>query len=184
MSRLNSSFNKGLSLAETMLVMTLVMVLMGLMAGLMKEYSEILRTGRSQTARLELVQNALTRMAGEATEASEVTISDAEPFQTLTLKRLNPDPGHQGQRLPNNGIVETSWKPFRPADMINVSYRRDDSERLWRVSSDESLEVARDVSMLKMEKPDEFTLMLKLSTAQGRAVKTLSTRVYLFAVRP
>lgn len=183
MRRLKSSSNRGLSLAETMLVMTLVMVLMGLMAGLVKEYSEILRTGRSQTARLELLQNVLTRMAGEVNEASQITVSEEGPFQTLKLRRLNPDSIRQAQRLSEARLDDKNWSPFHDTDMISVEYKREDNGRITRTFNNETLEIARDVSALKMEKPDELTLLIKLATAQGRTVKTLSTRVDLFAVR-
>lgn len=165
-----------------MLVMMLVMILMGLMAGLVKEYSEILRAGRSQTARVELFHNVLTKMAAEVTEAFRVTVSGAEPFQTLRLKRLNPDPVQQEKRLSETRLENEHWSPFYDADMIEVQYSLRGDGKIMRTAGNKSFEIARDVSALKMQKPDEFTLLMKLTTIQGHTVKTISTQVYLLAV--
>lgn len=181
MRRSNSISSKGLSLAETMLVMMLVMLLMGLMAGLVKEYSDILQAGRSQTARVELFHNVLTKMAAEATEAFQVTVSGAEPFQTLTLKRLNPDPTRQKERLSETRLKNMHWSPFHDADMIEVQYSLRGDGRIMRTVGNKSFEIARDVSALKIKKPDEFTLLVNLTTIEEHTVKTISTLVYLLA---
>jgi hypothetical protein len=174
--RSSSSFNRtGLSLAEVLLVMALLLVVTGLMAGLVREYSEIMRFAGGKSHSLEVAQSALGRMASEVTEAATL---DLPALGVLKLERLNPDPAVRLSRLPDSG-APLGWQPFAPDHLVEVTYRCNVGEILMRSVGDQEVEIADRITGLLFDRPPTGGLDITISTREERTVRTLSTHVFL-----
>lgn len=173
--RSSSSCCRGLSLAEVLLVMALLLVVTALMAGLVRGYSDVLRFSGGKTHVLEVAQVALSRMASEASAAVAL---DTSTSGRLQLQRL--DPAVQDSRLPPGGSEQVvgSWQPFDSDHLITVVYRLDGGDRLLRSAGGQDLALADDIAGLAFTQSDD-SLRIVVSTMDGRQLRTLSSFVYL-----
>ncbi len=175
-SRLSCS--RGLSLAEVLLVMALLLVVTALMAGLVRGYSDILRFAGGKSHTLEIAQAALGRIAAEITEAARLDLSTPE---VLRLERLDPDPAIRAARLPAPGSqgITGAWRPFATDHLITVTYQRSAGDLLIRQAGGQSVEVADNITGLSCSSNGE-SVQLVLSTLEGgRTLRALSTHIYL-----
>jgi hypothetical protein len=158
-----------------LLVMALLLVVTALMAGLVRGYSDVLRFSGGKTHVLEVAQAALSRMASEASAAA---VLDTSTSGRLQIQRL--DPAVQQSRLPPGGSEQAagSWQPFAAAHMVTVVYQHDGDDRLIRTAAGQDLELADDIAGLAFTQSAD-SLLIVVSTMDGRRLRTLSSLVYL-----
>lgn len=169
---------KGLSLVEVLLVMALVLLVTGLMAGLIREYSQILRFAGGKSQTLEIAQTALARMAGEVTEAARLNLTEPE---RLRIARI--DPARRAHRLPEGGSEawgEAAWHPFADEHLVHVVYQQGPGEVLQRSVEGVEQQIADNITGLEFSSESDGTVSLSLSTMEGgRVLRVLSTQVFL-----
>lgn len=178
MRRSVSNCNKtGLSLPELMLIMTLILVITGLMAGVARNYSETLRFGAGKARTLEVAQVALQRVASEAMSAVQF-FAPSPAGQVLDFERI--DAAAAITRLPDlSGGVPVSWNPAAAGDRIRVTYRHDISGHLNREVAGETQVIGEGLTGFEASFNSAESLTLILSVQEAKRVRTLSTVVYL-----
>ena len=177
MARRSSSISsKGLSLAELLLVMALLLVVTGLMAGLVRGYSETLRFAEGKAHTVDVAQEALGRMTAEVSEA---TWLDDNLTDTLKLKRVNP--AMRATRLPGAGSADAPdpWQPFAEDYLLTVTYECQAEEWLTRTVDSQSLRLADNIAGLSVRRSGNRLVTLSISTREGRQLRSISTCVCL-----
>lgn len=175
--------NRGLTLAEVLLIMTLILITTGLMAGLVREYSAILRTGRGTTRTLEAAQVGLVRASGELAQAVEVLTpgpSGTTPTTSLVFERINPNPALLSSRLPDLNTVSppANWNPTAASYRIRVSYQLSGEEWLRTVTGSNQI-IANGLTGFSAANSGEGSVLLSVSIQEARRIRTISTQVFM-----
>jgi hypothetical protein len=179
----SNSKRSGLTLAEVLLIMTLILITTGLMAGVVREYSTILRFGAGKTRTLEAVQTGLIRAAGELAQAARVSTpapTSSAPSTRLVFDRLSPDPAIRALRLPDPSttLPPANWDPVAPGNLITVEYEL--SSEIWqRTVGSESQDIATGISGFSATNSAGASMLISVSVNEDRQVRTLSTVVYM-----
>lgn len=179
------SCNSGLSLAEVLLTMSLLLVVMATLAGLAREYSQVLRFTSGKDATLEAALVALTRSADESREAlvfSHPAPGNFSPDSELAFERERPDQS-MGLALPPDVAPVPPWDPADPTRRLSVRYYRSAQNRLVREVDDgtviEPQELAEGVTGFQVTRQPDGGLVIAISVQEASRVKSLSTRVSL-----
>ncbi|MGE0491279.1 MAG: hypothetical protein AB7S38_18870 [Vulcanimicrobiota bacterium] len=102
--------NRGLTLAEAVFALTLVALVLGLAAGMMREAYRVVRFGETKSRTVQAVQTGLDRMACEVREAHDIQV----PVGELRLQKVDPS-------APRFTGPPGTWDPTQPG--LEVHYR-------------------------------------------------------------
>ncbi|MEW6281691.1 MAG: hypothetical protein AB1758_23990 [Candidatus Eremiobacterota bacterium] len=112
---------RGFSLAEALITSFLFLLVLGVAALFMRDYSQVLRLESEQTGRRQ-AQASLERIAADARQAVRFSspVPAGGPAAVLELTRLNPTAPHLPATLPDP--LPASWAPLPAASLMTVRY--------------------------------------------------------------
>lgn len=175
----------GLTIAEAMVTLALVVFVLNLTAGLLSSYLNTVEFAGGVDKAMEATQNALNLMRTEAAQAISFSSPAGSGSEVGTL-RFSKVYSESSTRLPDpTAPFPSSWEPHDPAWVDTVTYSVA-NERLLRTSLLESANnvlVADSISDLKVELLPNDNLAIMLSTTQDKIVRTFSTEVFIGLMR-
>lgn len=179
-----------------MIAMLLVMTTLGLIALLMREYSDVSRFTDAKEKTLDGVQFALAEMAHEVGAAVRMVAPSsgaAVGANTATLEFRRFDPAVERFNLPaeppedpmTGEVLPLEWNPRNLAETMLVVYRRDANGELFREVTRASSTFSRQtmcpqVASLSVTKLDGGYLKLTLGFQENLRLRnfTMQTRVW------
>ncbi len=161
-----SPFRRGFSLPETMLAMLLVFTILGMVALLMREYSEVARFVDAKSRTFDGVQFALAEMSHEVASAVRMNAprqGDPEGTTSATLEFRRIDPAIERYSLkPDDAGDEGEpviWNFRKDDEMMRVLYQRNLDGTVTRT-------VTRSGNVSTQKMCDSVTGMMVLKRAQ------------------
>ncbi len=134
-NRLRFCSSKGVTLIEALLSLFLVLIVLGLSGGLIRDYSQSLRNSTTGDRWLEAALVGAAKMGQEASQAILFTrpaagslVSDSE----LRFTRLDPSDVDVRFPSPLPDPLPATWNVADPAHALEVRYYLNAQERLVR----------------------------------------------------
>lgn len=181
-----SNNSRGFSLPEALIAMLLVLTILGMVAVMMREYSNVARFADAKDQTLDGVQFALSEMANEVGSAVSLVAPAAAVGSTsmhLEFHRMDPsierywlDPEADPEYDPDGNPLPVVWDFRNPAESMRVTYRREPSgdlvRELDRGGTISSQIMARSVSALQLRKLEQDYLELEMSFQEQKRFQT------------
>lgn len=170
---------RGFSLPETLIAMFLVFLVLSGVAGLVQEYSRVMRHSDGKDRSLNAFQVALDQMRGEVGSAVALLQPSSGSSNQLSFQRL--DPGTSAARLPTPvpSPLPGSWEPRDPADLVQVTYLLAGGNLVRRTATDEIVaEGVEGLLVTRLANPDRVSLTV--TVREERLLRTFSVEALLW----
>ncbi len=177
---------RGLSLLETVIVLSIVAVMLGVVAGVSSEYARVVRFSSKRDRTLTGTQAGLERVRGELAGAIAVHLYGTTPTYELAFTRI--DPTLTGRLPATPSPTPTAWDPRDPAYVQEVWYYVEREALVRKIYSPDtsvrSETVAEGVAGFSAGWTDTGAVRVSLSFQEEHFVKPMTTRVQLRSARP
>lgn len=171
---------RGLTIAEAVVTLALVVFVFNLTAGLLQSYLRTVKFAGGVDKAMEAAQTALSQVRNEAAQA--IAFTSPKPSggsaTSLTFDKIWTD---SPDRLPSpTAPFPKTWDPHDPAWVDTVSYTFA-NEQLLRTSLLEgtnSVVTADQVENFQVEFLPNGNLSIQISTRQDKIIRTASSEVF------
>ena len=176
---------RGLTIAEAVVTLALVVFVFNLTAGLLQSYLRTMNFASGVDKTMEVVQTALNQVRKEVAQGVAFTSPNPSGGSTssLTFSKIWTD---SPDRLPGpDASVPLTWEPHDPTWADTVSYTIA-NERLLRTSKLENTKfvvTADQVSDFQVEFLANGNLSVKISVRQDKIVRTRSSEIFVGLMR-
>ncbi|MEW6282899.1 MAG: hypothetical protein AB1758_30080 [Candidatus Eremiobacterota bacterium] len=172
---------RGVSLAEALISLLLIALALGLVAGIVREFSSLMTFSSKKDRALSAAQLGLVRMRDESLQALELLSPDTGPSAVLRFRRLSPLAAGR-LPIPVPTPAPATWNPFPPADLIVVRYEVSNRSLFREIEGrSERLELAGEVESLscRLTSSRPANLQLTLTLQDGKRTVALTSETDL-----
>ena len=156
----------------------LLALIVGLLAGMAREYSSIITFSSSQDTQTQAGEGlaTLTRELEQSCQIVEPVAPGPLTFSRVIFRKLNAASAYRYDSwVPPD---YQPWQPLRDQDLLTVSYAIYGTELVREEQNGGRTVVARDVNDFSAKFPSSESLEFRLTVLQNRRLKTFTGAAY------